>query len=140
MEPNEEYVLSPIKYRRIKQKITKEEDIDIHTETITSLVLVRNKIKFYQWQTGLSKENIVVLDEKIDHFMEFFTKKYGFPENTQTVTLSFINYIKSEFVESIEMLTKTFEYLVLEINKEDIELLKFRDEILEELKKIILIL
>jgi hypothetical protein len=136
METIDELLPAP-QYKKIKPhnpSLNQEdyEDCDNITNILMYLITVRNKLNIYQWHKGLFVHSKMMrtLDEKIDEFMELFTKKFGFPEILEMMGIC--NLDKSELILAVVNGMQGFEELLLEeTTEEDAELLKKKDEVIE---------
>lgn len=111
-------------------------------DIVTGLLLLRNQIKLYHWQTRSFSRHTATdtltatLDEKIDSFVEVYMGKYGRPHVSGSFKLhNFSEAAAKAFVEDQrKFLTGT---LPSKLSKTDSDLLNIRDEILGELNKVL---
>jgi hypothetical protein len=114
-------------------------------EILQVMLLLRNQIKIYHWQTfsfGRHKATddlVDSLDERIDEFTEVYMGKYGRPKFTSK-TGRLMLYDSSDkkahlmIKEGIKWMTKSLPKL---LNKEDTDLLNIRDEIVGKLNQVL---
>lgn len=111
-------------------------------DIVSGLLLLRNQIKLYHWQTRsfsrhkATDDLTATLDEKIDSFVEVYMGKYGRPHVSGSFKLhNFSEAAAKAFVEDQrKFLTGT---LPSKLSKTDSDLLNIRDEILGELNKVL---
>jgi Family of unknown function (DUF5856) len=110
-------------------------------DIVSQLLLMRNQIKLYHWQTRSFADHkatddlTTALDQKIDMFVEVFMGKYGRPVVSGTIKLhNFTGDAARDFVERQTLYLLTI--LPKKLKKTDTDLLNIRDEILAELNKI----
>ena len=112
-------------------------------DIIHVLLLLRNQVKIYHWQTmsysrhKATDDLVEGLDAKIDTFVEVFMGKYGRPHFTPKNS-SLVLYDASDKKGHV-MLEGCVNWLVGTLPKllkpEDSDLLNIRDEILADLNK-----
>lgn len=114
-------------------------------EILQVLMLLRNQIKVYHWQTfsfGRHKATddlVSSLDDHIDKFTEVYMGKYGRPKFTSK-TGSFKLFDSGDkkahvlLEEGVRWLTKS---LPKHLKKEDTDLLNIRDEIVGDLNQVL---
>jgi Family of unknown function (DUF5856) len=107
----------------------------------SQLLLMRNQIKLYHWQTRMYADHkatddvVTALDQKIDTFVEAFMGKYGRPQVSGSIKLhNFTGDAARDFVERQTLYLLTI--LPKKLKKTDTDLLNIRDEILAELNKL----
>lgn len=114
-------------------------------EILQVMLLLRNQIKIYHWQTfsfgrhRATDDLVDSLDERIDEFTEVYMGKYGRPKFTSK-TGRLVLYDSSDkkaplmIKEGIKWMTKSLPKL---LNKEDTDLLNIRDEIVGKLNQVL---
>jgi hypothetical protein len=109
-------------------------------DIVTTLLLMRNQIKLYHWQTRsfavhkATDDLTAELDTSIDTFVEVYMGKYGRPSVSGSTKLhNFTSEAARTFVDRQTMyLTKV---LPKKLKKTDTDLLNIRDEILATLNQ-----
>jgi hypothetical protein len=109
------------------------------------MLLLRNQIKIYHWQTfsfarhKATDDLVDSLDTNIDKFTEVYMGKYGRPKFTaKTGTLKLFDSTDKKahlmIQEGIQWLTKS---LPKHLKKDDTDLLNIRDEIVGKLNRVL---
>lgn len=111
-------------------------------DIVTTMLILRNQIKLYHWQTHLYSRHkatddlVVKLDASIDTFVETYMGKYGRPTVTGSIKLR--NYSeKSAQVFVSEARHYLSVILPKKLSKEDTDLLNLRDTILGDLNQVL---
>lgn len=111
-------------------------------DIVTHLLLIRNQIKLYHWQTGsfarhkATDDLTAALDLSIDTFVEVYMGKYGRPTVSGSIELhNFSESAAKTFVAKERVFLE--KDLPSKISKSDTDLLNIRDEILAELNKVL---
>lgn len=111
-------------------------------DIVSELLLIRNQVKLYHWQTGsfarhkATDDLTAALDLSIDTFVEVYMGRYGRPTVSGSITLH--NFSESAAKEFVAKETKYLQTdLPRKIKKTDTDLLNIRDEILAELNKVL---
>lgn len=114
-------------------------------EILQVLLLLRNQVKIYHWQTfsfarhKATDDLVASLDTNIDNFTEVYMGKYGRPKFTaQTGSFKVFDSTDKKapamIQEGIRWLSKS---LPKHLKKEDTDLLNIRDEIVGTLNKVL---
>jgi DNA-binding ferritin-like protein len=114
-------------------------------EILQAMLLLRNQIKIYHWQTfsfarhKATDDLVDSLDTNIDKFTEVYMGKYGRPKFTaKTGTLKLFDSTDKKahlmIQEGIQWLTKS---LPKHLKKDDTDLLNIRDEIVGNLNQVL---
>lgn len=110
-------------------------------DLVTHLLLLRNQIKVYHWQTKSFSRHTATdaltgaLDVAIDSFVESYMGRYGRPRVRGSIKLH--NFSESAAKTFVSKETKYLENdLPRKLGKNDTDLLNLRDEILAELTKV----
>ena len=114
-------------------------------EILQVLLLLRNQVKVYHWQTfsfarhKATDDLVASLDANIDTFTEVYMGKYGRPKFTaKTGSLKLYD---STDKKSHKMIEEGIRWLVSvlpkQLKKTDTDLLNIRDEIVADLHKVL---
>ena len=111
-------------------------------DIVSGLLLIRNQVKLYHWQTGsfarhkATDDLTAALDTNIDTFVEVYMGNYGRPTVSGSIKLhNFSESAAKTFVaKQRDFLEKD---LPRKIRKTDTDLLNIRDEILADLNKVL---
>jgi len=114
-------------------------------EIVNIMMVLRDQIKIYHWQTLSYSRHIATndllpkLDTNIDQFVEVFIGKYGRPTfKGKTSTIKILNFDDKEapkFIkEAIKFLSTKLPKL---LSKDDTDLLNIRDTILADLNQVL---
>ena len=112
-------------------------------EILHALLILRNQVKLYHWQTmsfGRHKATddlVTSLDANIDKFTEAYMGRYGRPKMTASTGKLQVYDVNDKrapqlMKEAIQWLTKS---LPKHLSKEDTDLLNIRDEILGDIQQ-----
>ena len=111
-------------------------------DLVTSLLIIRNQVKLYHWQTKsfarhkATDDLTATLDTLIDSFVESYMGRYGRPKVSGAIKLH--NFSESAARAFVAKQTK---FLTIDMPKKikstDSDLLNIRDEILAELNKVL---
>ena len=112
-------------------------------EILQAMLLLRNQVKIYHWQTfsfarhKATDDLVSSLDERIDEFTEVYMGKYGRPKfSAKTGTFKIFDSTDKKahqmIEEGIKWLTNS---LPKHLKKSDTDLLNIRDEIIGKLNQ-----
>jgi DNA-binding ferritin-like protein len=112
-------------------------------EILHVLLILRNQVKLYHWQTmsfsrhKATDDLVTSLDTNIDKFTESYMGRYGRPKMTASTGKIQIYDVNDKrapqlMKEAVQWLTKSLPKL---LSKDDTDLLNIRDEILGDIQQ-----
>jgi len=138
-----------VKQRKLNQKKEKENNyvlnIKMSAEIVNVMMVLRDQIKIYHWQTLSYSRHIATndllpkLDTNIDQFVEVYIGKYGRPIlKGKTSTIKLLNFDDKEAPKFIKEAIKFLSMKLPKIlSKDDTDLLNIRDTILADLNQVL---
>jgi hypothetical protein len=114
-------------------------------EIVNVMMLLRDQIKIYHWQTLSYSRHIATndlipkLDTNIDQFVEVYIGKYGRP--TLKGKTSIIKLLNFDDKEAPKFIKEAIKFLSMKLpkilSKDDTDLLNIRDTILADLNQVL---